>query len=175
MNGVFTASIIMALVGIIGLAIGMIFINREIELLKEEQQRTDEYAHENLTKHEKAIINSWNEIQTVKSETNENANQVKDIRSAMNRISSDANADIATLSRKIYGTGDLKEFERVKTAAYAADMRSKSLEKVVHAMAGTSGPYGPRKTIRNGLITMSVADDARVIDAEVRNHDEPNQ
>ena len=171
MNGVFTASIIMALVGIIGLAIGMIFINREIELLKEEQQRTDEYAHENLTKHEKAIINSWNEIQTVRGETNENANQVKDIRTAMNRIASDANADIATLSRKIYGTGDMKEFERVKTAAYAADMRSKSLEKVVHAMAGTSGPYGPRKTIRNGLITMSVADDARVIDAEVRNTD----
>lgn len=160
MNGIIIAAIVILTIGLIGISFGMLHLHRE-----------QDHIHAEIDAQEKAIKCEWKETEILRADLEDLVTFANDMKSGMNQIKMDTRKDIALLSEKIYGTADIAEFHRVKTAAYAADMRSQNLEKIIQAMNGRNITPRPRRSIQKGMMTVAVADDEKATDAEVRASD----
>lgn len=153
MNGIIIPAVVVLIIGIIGLAFGLVHELNIIERLTSE------------------ITDMDARITKCKSDTASMMERTKSLEMAMTDTRQKCGEDIAQMRRQIIGTADVDEFSRVKTAAFSADFRSKGLEKVIHSMSGNEIMPRRRKSIQKGLMTVSVADDEQAINAEVRDSD----
>ena len=153
MNGIIIPAVVVLIIGIIGLAFGLVHELNIIERLTSE------------------ITDMDARITKCKSDTASIMTSVKAMEITVKDTRQKCGEDIAQMRRQIIGTADVDEFSRVKTAAFQADFRSKGLEKVIHSMSGNEIMPRRRKSIQKGLLTVSIADDEKAIDAEVRTID----
>ena len=160
MNGILLGLLVIALVGMIGLAFGVLEIHREYEVI---QTEIDDLRL--------SIIGVGGQSTDAAQKAVAAHSIMKDLMNDMNELKSGTQHSLNEIRKSVYGPADISEFKRVETAAYAADLRSKGLEKIIQSMDGRNVTPRHRKSIQNGLMTVSIADDEHAINPEVRDSD----
>lgn len=160
MNGITIVLLVMLAIGCGGLSFTVVRMIDHIEVI---QRQLDEHL---LSSRE--IGREAKGAKLLAEAANKTAH---DLMEDMDKFKSSTSHTLNEIRRNTYGTADVSEFKRVQTAAYAANLRSENLEKVIQAMNGRNITPRPRKSIQKGLMTVAVADDEKATDAEVRNSD----
>lgn len=160
MNGITAILLVILAIGVAGLAFTTVRTIDHIETLLKEIAEL------------KTIISAIGEkAESASAKAKSTDMVILEMKKEIGNFKTATNASIGEIRKSVFGTADVDEFSRVKTAAFSADFRSKGLEKVIHSMNGNEIMPRRRKSIQKGLLTVSVADDEKALDAEVRTID----
>lgn len=137
MSGVVAVAIIVLLVGMVGLGLAVLTLHTQIENLTAAIDRLTDLREEDLTSIKTDEVEIWERIRS-------NAFAVSTLSSSFIEMRS----EYAGLKKDVYGTADVTEFARLKTACY--ETLPKRIEKLEeHAKI----PQANKIEGRDGLIS----------------------
>lgn len=124
MNGVFLVAVIVCLIGMVGLGFAVLTLHTQIENLNAAIDRLTDLREEDLESIKKDEVEIWERIRS-------NAFAVSTLSSTFLEMRS----EYAGLKKDVYGTSDLAEFCRMKTACY--ETLPQRIEKIENFINGT--------------------------------------
>lgn len=123
MSGVVAVAIIVLLVGMVGLGFAVLTLHTQIENLTEVVDRLMDLRGEDLTSVKKDEVEIWEQIRN-------NAFAV----STLSSFFTEMRSEYAALKKDVYGTADVTEFARLKSACY--ETLPKRIQRIEDFLSG---------------------------------------
>ena len=123
MNGVFLVTVIVCLIGIVGLGFAVLTLHTQIENLTAAIDKLTDLREEDLTSIKTDEVEIWERIRS-------NAFAVSTLSSSFIEMRS----EYAGLKKDVYGTADVTEFARLKSACY--ETLPKRIQRIENFISG---------------------------------------